>query len=73
MLQEVGQRTTKKLTIGGIKESFKAFVVKYFLQGKYYLSLLITYSMVIWVVKFPRGDTKLDRFSKEITVFCQYK
>ena len=37
MLQEVGQRTTKKLNIGGIKESLKAFVVKYFLQGKYVL------------------------------------
>ena len=36
MLQEVGQKTTERLTIGGIKESFKAFVVKYFLQGKYY-------------------------------------
>ena len=56
MLQEVGQKTTERLTIGGIKESFKAFVVKYFLQGKYYLSLLITYSMVIWVVKFQRGE-----------------
>ena len=73
MLQEVGQRTTKRLTIGGIKESLKTFVVKYFLQGKYYLSLLITDSMVTWVVKFPRGDTKLDRFSIEITVFFEYK
>ena len=36
MLQEVGQRTTKRITIGGIKESFKEFVVKYFLQGTIY-------------------------------------
>ena len=41
MLQEVGQRTTKRITIGGIKESFKEFVVKYFLQGKYVLIIAI--------------------------------